>query len=66
MVSLVRMFYGGIVKENGEFESMEEMTEMFDVAPTLQEVVECAQRNYRCVGDDEMTMRGQVDCCKGG
>ncbi|KAF8687366.1 hypothetical protein HU200_043053 [Digitaria exilis] len=39
---------------------------MFELAPTLQEVVECARRNYRCGGNDEMTLRGRVDCCRGG
>lgn len=50
MVTLVRLFHGGIVKEDGEFENMQDVTKMFDVAPILQEIVVGAYRNFRCGG----------------
>ncbi|KAF8691345.1 hypothetical protein HU200_040476 [Digitaria exilis] len=35
MVCLVRWFHGGVVKENGEFENMKDVTRMFEVTPCL-------------------------------
>lgn len=46
--------------------NMKEVTEMFDFPPTLQEVVDGARRNFVCGRDDDMTLRGSVDCGRGG
>jgi hypothetical protein len=40
MDCLVRMFHGGLVKENGEFENMTEYVETFDGPPTFNDVVD--------------------------
>ncbi|KAF8694050.1 hypothetical protein HU200_038502 [Digitaria exilis] len=65
MVCLVRWFHGGVVKENGEFENMKEVTQMFEVAPCLQEIVECARSHFSCRIDDEIGLKGHVDCGRG-
>ncbi|KAF8666277.1 hypothetical protein HU200_053700 [Digitaria exilis] len=38
---------------------------MFEVSQSLQEIVEGARRNFRCGVDDEMSLRGHVDCGRG-
>ncbi|RCV06133.1 hypothetical protein SETIT_1G138900v2 [Setaria italica] len=63
MDRLVRMFDGGIVKENGEFENMNEVVELFDAPPTFKDLVDRAMRKYGC-RVDEMTFRGRFDCGK--
>ncbi|KAF8711307.1 hypothetical protein HU200_029330 [Digitaria exilis] len=44
---------------------MQEVTEMFEVDPSLQELVDGARRNFRCRSTDEMTLRGRADCGRG-
>ena len=39
MDELVRVFHGGMVKENGEFENMVEDIELFDSPPLLKDLV---------------------------
>ena len=39
MDRLVRMFHGGVVKENGEFENMNELVESFNDHPTFKDLV---------------------------
>ncbi|KAF8702580.1 hypothetical protein HU200_032964 [Digitaria exilis] len=39
---------------------------MFDDVPSLEEIVGFAWENFRCRGDDEMTLRGRVDCGRAG
>uniref|UniRef100_K3XRJ7 Transposase MuDR plant domain-containing protein n=1 Tax=Setaria italica TaxID=4555 RepID=K3XRJ7_SETIT len=63
MDRLVHMFHGGIVKENGEFENMNEVVELFDARPSFKDLVDRAMRKYGC-GVDEMTLRGRFDCGK--
>jgi hypothetical protein len=63
MDCLVRMFHGGLVKENREFENMTESVETFDGPPTFKDVVDCAMVNYG-VGMHEVTFRGRFDCGK--
>ncbi|KAF8663076.1 hypothetical protein HU200_055670 [Digitaria exilis] len=65
MVYLVCWFYGGVVKENGEFENMKDVTRMFEVAPCLHEIVECARSHFSCGVDDEISLKGRVDCGRG-
>ncbi|KAF8655438.1 hypothetical protein HU200_061185 [Digitaria exilis] len=65
MVCLVRWFHGGVVKENGEFENMKNVTRMFEVAPCLHEIVECAWSHFSCGVDDEISLKGGVDCDRG-
>lgn len=43
------------MKENGEFENMEEVMGMPDVVPSLQGIVDCAWKNL-CCGVDERTL----------
>ena len=40
MDELVRVFHGGMVKENGEFENMVEDIELFDSPPLLKDLVD--------------------------
>lgn len=54
------MFDGGIVKENGEFENMNEVVELFDAPPTFKDLVDRAMRKYGC-RVDEITLRGRFD-----
>ncbi|KAF8641934.1 hypothetical protein HU200_067647 [Digitaria exilis] len=65
MVCLVRWFHGGVVKENGEFENMKDVTRMFEVAPCLHEIVEYARSHFSCGVDDEISLKGRVDCGRG-
>ncbi|KAF8680761.1 hypothetical protein HU200_045606 [Digitaria exilis] len=62
MVCLVRWFHSGVVKENREFENMKDVTRMFEVAPCLHEIVECARSHFSCGVDDEISLKGRVDC----
>uniref|UniRef100_K3YKJ0 Uncharacterized protein n=1 Tax=Setaria italica TaxID=4555 RepID=K3YKJ0_SETIT len=63
MDCLLHMFDGGIVKENGEFENMNVVVELFDAPPTFKDLVDRAMRKYGCRVDD-MTLRGRFDCGK--
>ncbi|CAN6278410.1 unnamed protein product [Urochloa humidicola] len=63
MDRLVRMFHGGIVKENGEFEKMNEQVELFISRPSLKDVVERVMSKYECAFDED-TLRGRFDCGK--
>ncbi|KAF8688807.1 hypothetical protein HU200_042135 [Digitaria exilis] len=65
MVCLVRWFHGGVVKKNGEFENMKDVTRMFEVAPCLHEIVKCARSHFSCGVDDEISLKGRVDCGRG-
>ncbi|KAF8762855.1 hypothetical protein HU200_008992 [Digitaria exilis] len=65
MVCLVRWFHGGVVKENGEFENMKDVTRMFEVALCLHEIVECARSHFSCGVDDEISLKGRLDCGRG-
>ncbi|KAF8688241.1 hypothetical protein HU200_042366 [Digitaria exilis] len=38
---------------------------MFEVAPSLQELVDGARKNFGCRSTGEMTLRGRVDCGRG-
>lgn len=59
----MRMFHGGFVKENGEFERMNEQVELFSECPSFKDVVDRVMRNHGC-GLDEVTLRGRFDCGK--
>ncbi|CAN6272440.1 unnamed protein product [Urochloa humidicola] len=63
MDRLVRLFHGGIVKENGEFEKMNEVVELFDLHPSLKDVSErvVMKHGYSL---DEVKLRGRFDCGK--
>ena len=63
MDRLVRMFHGGVVKENEEFENMNELVESFNDRPTFKDLVDRAIQKYGC-GVDEVTLRGCFDCGK--
>ncbi|KAF8751393.1 hypothetical protein HU200_012067 [Digitaria exilis] len=65
MVCLVRWFHGVVVKENGEFENTKDVTRMFEVAPCLHEIVECARSHFSCGVDDEISLKGRVDSGRG-
>ncbi|KAF8641702.1 hypothetical protein HU200_067724 [Digitaria exilis] len=65
MVCLVCWFHGGVVKENREFENMKDVTRMFEVAPCLHEIVECARSHSSYGVDDEISLKGRVDCGRG-
>ncbi|KAF8696191.1 hypothetical protein HU200_037087 [Digitaria exilis] len=38
---------------------------MFEVAPCLHEIVECARSHFSCGVDDEISLKGRVDCGRG-
>ncbi|KAF8780675.1 hypothetical protein HU200_001278 [Digitaria exilis] len=44
---------------------MKDVTRMFEVAPCLHEIVECAQSHFSCGVDDEISLKGCVDCGRG-
>jgi hypothetical protein len=65
MDCLVRLFHGGIVRDNGEFENMKEHVEMFESPPTYMALVHSAWRLLRCgFGAGELRLRGRFDCGK--
>ena len=64
MDELVRVFHGGMVKENGEFENMVEDIELFDSPPLLKDLVDRVVSKHSC-GIDEISLRGRFDCGKG-
>src|SRR5688572_27156555 len=63
MDHLVRFFYGGIVKQNGELENMNESVEFFEGPPSFTDLVDRVIRKYGC-RVDEMSLRGCFDCGK--
>ncbi|CAN6222014.1 unnamed protein product [Urochloa humidicola] len=63
MDRLVRFFHGGIVKENGEFEKMDEQVELFSSCPSYKDVVHRVMTKHDCELD-EVTLRGRFDCGK--
>ena len=63
MDELVRVFHGGMVKENGEFENMVEDIELFDSPPLLKDLVDRVVSKHSC-GIDEISLRGRFDCGK--
>ena len=57
MDSLVRLFYRGSVrKEDGVFEDMEEELEMFDEAPTFNELLLRVKEKF----DGHFILKGEV------
>jgi hypothetical protein len=57
------MFHGGIVKENDEFENMNEVVEMFNDRPIIKDLVNSAIQKYGC-GVRDVTLRSHFDCEK--
>ncbi|RLN13030.1 hypothetical protein C2845_PM09G18490 [Panicum miliaceum] len=53
----VLMFHGDIVKENGEFENMNEDVELFDSPPSLNDVIDRIISKHRC-DHGEISLRG--------
>ncbi|KAF8664539.1 hypothetical protein HU200_054720 [Digitaria exilis] len=41
---------------------MKDVTRMFEVASSLHEIVECARSHFSCGVDDEISLKGYVDC----
>ncbi|KAF8691190.1 hypothetical protein HU200_040308 [Digitaria exilis] len=44
---------------------MKDVTRMFEVAPCLHEIVECARSHFSCGVDDKISLKGRVDCGRG-
>ncbi|RCV30256.1 hypothetical protein SETIT_6G079800v2 [Setaria italica] len=63
MDHLVRFFDGGIVKQNGELDNMNESIEFFEGPPSFTDLVDRVMRKYGC-RVDEMSLRGRFDCGK--
>ena len=63
MDELVRVFHGGTVTENGEFENMIDDVELFDSPPLLKDLVDRVVSKHSC-GIDEISLRGRFDCGK--
>jgi hypothetical protein len=63
MDRLVRMFHSGFVKENGEFENMNELVESFNDRSTYKDLFDRVMQKYGC-GLDELTLRYRFDCGK--
>lgn len=63
---LVCLFHGGVVKKNEKFEDIKEVTKMFEVITTLQEIVDGPRSNFRCGRDTKIMLTGRVDCARGG
>ncbi|RLN05101.1 hypothetical protein C2845_PM13G10180 [Panicum miliaceum] len=61
MDRFVRMFHGGIIKENGEFENMNEDVELFDSPLSLNDVIDHVISKHHC-DHDEISLRGRFDC----
>ncbi|KAJ1274994.1 hypothetical protein BS78_05G102500 [Paspalum vaginatum] len=65
MDCLVRMFHGGIVTENEEFDNIIEEVEIFESPPTYVALVPQTQNLLGCeVGRGELKLRGRFDCGK--
>ncbi|CAN6344584.1 unnamed protein product [Urochloa humidicola] len=63
MDRLVRIFHGGIVKENGEFEKMNEQVELFSSCSSYEDVVHRVMMKHECQFD-EVKLRGRFNCQK--
>ena len=63
MDELVRVFYGGMVKENGEFENMIADVELFDSSPSFKDLVDRVVSKHSC-RTDEISLKGKFDCGK--
>ncbi|RCV21976.1 hypothetical protein SETIT_4G182600v2, partial [Setaria italica] len=63
MDRLVRFFHGGVVKQNGELENMNESIEIFDSPPSFSDLVDRVMTKYGC-RVDEISLRGRFDCGK--
>uniref|UniRef100_K3ZDC5 Transposase MuDR plant domain-containing protein n=3 Tax=Setaria italica TaxID=4555 RepID=K3ZDC5_SETIT len=63
MDRLVRFFHGGVVKQNGELENMNESIEIFDGPPSFSDLVDRVMTKYGC-RVDEISLRGRFDCGK--
>ena len=61
MDRLVRLFHGGSVKENGEFENIMEDVELIDSPPSFKELVDHVVSKRGC-GLGEICMQGRCDC----
>jgi hypothetical protein len=48
MDRLVRMFHSGFVKENGEFENMNELVESFNDRSTYKDLFDRVMQKYGC------------------
>ncbi|KAF8724218.1 hypothetical protein HU200_021239 [Digitaria exilis] len=44
---------------------MKDVMRMFEVAPFLHEIVECARSHFSCGVDDEISLKGRIDCGRG-
>jgi len=62
MDHLVRIFHGGLVNENGEFENMLEDVQVFGRTPSFQDLVDVVSKNVWDQG--EISLRGRFDCEK--
>ena len=56
----MRLFYGGKVKGNGEFESMQEHVQFFSTPPTFDGLVSQCQDKFGW----PLRLRGIFDCGK--
>ncbi|WVZ51011.1 hypothetical protein U9M48_002203 [Paspalum notatum var. saurae] len=66
MDRFVRLFHGGVVKENGELENMKEVVVNYGRSPSYVDLVAHARKVLGClVGrGEELRLRGRVDCGK--
>ena len=60
MYRLVRLFYGGKVKGNREFESMQEHVQFFSTPPTFDGLVSQCRDKFGW----PLSLRGRFDCGK--
>ena len=63
MDRLVRVFQGGTIQSNGEFENMNEDLKIFDEPISFEHLVNCVTSKYGC-RVDKVEMRGHFDCGK--
>ena len=56
----MRLFYGGKVKENGEFENMQEHIKFFSTPPTFHSLVSQCRDKFGW----PLRLRGRFDCEK--
>jgi hypothetical protein len=63
MDRLIRLFYGGTMKENLEFENTSEDLELFDSPPCFKDLVGRVTSKFVCHGD-EVQLRGHFNCGK--
>jgi hypothetical protein len=54
------LFHGGIVKENGEFEDMNEDVELFDSSPCFKDSIDRVMAKH-CSGVEKISLRGRFD-----